>query len=140
MTARRRAATAAAALIAAVALQTLPVRGAELDLSDLMKKPAYRKAYLAMIAGAKDLPFWLDEITGGENYVTAPGDRVTIGGTIYVLFNACQPHECDVNALEVMFSPGGAPAYALLLEDGQPKRWLGNPNAAQQMALSEASQ
>jgi hypothetical protein len=37
----------------------------------------------------------------------------------------------------VLFSAGGAHAYALLIEDGKPNRWFGNPNAAQQAELGE---
>ncbi|HTJ03652.1 MAG TPA: Ivy family c-type lysozyme inhibitor [Methylovirgula sp.] len=137
MISKRFAALSAGALLTLMTCSALPARAANPYLFDLMKQPAYRKAYLAMMKGAKDLPFWLDQITGKEDYVTAPADIVTIAGTSYFLVNACQPHECDTNAIEVLFSAGGAHAYALLIEDGKPNRWFGNPNAAQQAELGE---
>lgn len=137
MITKRFAALSAGALLTLMTCSALPARAANPYLFDLMKQPAYRKAYLAMMKGAKDLPFWLGQITGKEDYVTAPSDTVTIGGETYFLVNACQPHECDTNSIEVLFAPGGARAYALLIEDGKPRRWFGNPNAAQQAELGE---
>lgn len=136
---RSFAASAAALVILTTAILTtfaiVPARAAGPFLFDVMKQPPYRKAYLAIFAGAKDLPPWLKQITGKSDYVTAPADKVTLGGITYLLFNACKPHGCDTNALEVMFGPGGAPAYALLIEGEKPKRWFGNPNAEQQAVL-----
>lgn len=140
MIAKRFAAWSAGAFLTLMTCSALPAHAANPYLFDLMKQPAYRKAYLAMMKGAKDLPPWLSQITGKEDYVTAPADTVTIAGSTYFLVNACMAHECDTNALEVLFSHGGAPAYALLIEDGKPRRWFGNPNAAQQAELSKAFQ
>jgi hypothetical protein len=135
MIAGRSFAASMAALMILTAFAIAPARAAGPFLFDVMKQPAYRKAYLAIFAGAKDLPPWLKEITGKSDYVTAPADKVTIGGVTYLLFNACKPHGCDTDALEVMFGPGGAPAYALLIEGEKPKRWFGNPNVEQQAVL-----
>lgn len=140
MITKRFAMVLAGALLALAAFAAMPACAAGVYLFDLMKQPAYRKAYLVMMAGQKDLPSWLKEITGSGNYVTAPADKVTAGGATYLLINACKAHECDSSALEVMFSQGGAPAYALLIEDSKPRRWFGNPNAAQKAALSKPFQ
>ncbi|MGO9133056.1 MAG: hypothetical protein ACLP8A_03270 [Methylovirgula sp.] len=57
---RSFAASAAALVIFATAILTtfaiVPARAAGPFLFDVMKQPAYRKAYLAIFAGAKDLP------------------------------------------------------------------------------------
>ncbi len=140
MMTKHLAAVSAGVLLALMTCSAPPARAANPYLFDLMKQPAYRKAYLAMMKRAPHLPPWLSQITGKENYVTAPADNVTIDGTTYLLVNACKAHDCAANALEVLFSPGGAPAYALLIEDNKPRRWFGNPNAAQQAVLSKPFQ
>jgi hypothetical protein len=132
MIAKRSAAVSACALFALVMSAAFPARAA------VMKQKAYREAFVALVAAEKNLPAWLAQITGKEDYVAEPETHATIDGVTYRLFHACKPHDCAYNELEVMFSPGGAPAYALLIEDNKPKRWFGNPNAAQQAALTQA--
>lgn len=140
MMTKRFAALLAGALLALMMCSALPARAANPYLFDLMKQPAYRKAYVQMMAGAKNLPSWLKQITGKEDYVTAPADNVTIEGTAYLLVNACKAHDCADNTLELLFSPGGAPAYGLLIIDAKERRWFGNPNAAQQAVLAKPFQ
>jgi hypothetical protein len=138
MMTKRVAALSTGALMALMICSALPARAADLYLFDVLKQPAYRKAYLAMMKGATHLPVWLGQITGKGDYVATPETHATIDGVTYRLFNACKAHDCADNIFEVMFSPGGAPAYAVLTEDKNPKRWFGNPNAAQQKALTSA--
>jgi hypothetical protein len=107
-------------------------------LSDVMKEPAYRKAYAAMLSGASHLPSWLKQITGREDYVGTPETSATVAGISYRLFHACEAHDCMGHELEVMFSPDGAQAYGLLVDGNKPQRWFGAPDAAQQAALSKA--
>jgi hypothetical protein len=138
MIAKRSAAVSACALFALVMSAACPARAADAYLFAVMKQKAYREAFVALVAAEKNLPAWLAQITGKEDYVAEPETHATIDGVTYRLFHACKPHDCAYNELEVMFSPGGAPAYALLIEDNTSKRWLGNPNAAQQAALTQA--
>lgn len=138
MIAKRFAAASACALFVLVMNAAFPARAADAYLFAVMKQKAYREAFVALVAAEKNLPAWLAQITGKEDYVAEPETHATIDGVTYRLFHACKPHDCAYNELEVMFSPGGAPAYALLSEDNKPQRWLGNPNAAQQTALTQA--
>lgn len=138
MITKRFAATSACVLFALVMSAAFPARAADDYLFAVMKQKAYRGAFVAMVATSKDLPVWLAQIIGKEDYAAEPETHATIDGVTYRLFHACKPHDCAYNELEVMFPPGGAPAYALLIEDNKPKRWLGKPNAAQQTALTQA--
>jgi hypothetical protein len=138
MIAKRIAAIFGCVLFVLLTSATFPARAADAYLFAIMKQKAYRDAFVASVAAEKDLPAWIGQITGKEDYVAEPETHTTIDGVTYRLFHACKPHDCPNNELEVMFSPGGAPAYALLIEDKKPDRWFGKPNAAQQAALTQA--
>ncbi len=126
------------AVIVCASLASLSAAAAEAYLFDVMKQPAFRKAYVAMLAGARHLPSWLDEITGKGDYVATPEADVTINGTRYRLFHACKAHDCAGHELEVMFSADAARAFGLLIDGDHPMRWFGQPDAPQKAALQKA--
>jgi hypothetical protein len=117
----------------------LPAMAADVYLSDLIKKPAYARSLKALLKDAKepDFPFWLPALlsTRGD-YVSAPVEYVTIGGTSYGLINACKPHQCDDSRIEVMFAPNGTQAWGGVYQFGKPIVWLGAPNVEQQAAMT----
>lgn len=128
-----------ALLVALAAATSLSAAlAAEAYLFNVMKEPAYRKAYDAMLAGAEHLPDWLDQITGRGNYVATPETDASIGGVTYRLFHACKAHDCSGHALEVMFTPDARKAFGLLIDAKHPQRWFGSPDADQRGALRKA--
>jgi hypothetical protein len=109
-------------------------------LFDVMKEPAFHKAYVNMMADEKGLPAWLREITGKGDYVATPETEATINGANYRLFHACEEQDCYGHELEVMFSPAAAQAFGLLVDGTRPSRWFGHPDSQQQAALRKAIQ
>lgn len=107
-------------------------------LFDVIKQPAFHKAYVAMLAGAAHLPSWLGEITGKGDYVATPETAASIDGVTYRLFHACKAHDCAGHEFELMFSADGAKAYGLLIDGESPQRFFGQPNPQQQAALEKA--
>ena len=105
-------------------------------LFDIIKEPAFHKAYVAMLTGATHLPSWLGEITGKGDYVATPETAASIDGVAYRLFHACKAHDCAGHEFEVMFD--GAKAYGLLIDGNRPQRFFGQPNPQQQAALQKA--
>jgi hypothetical protein len=106
-------------------------------LFDTLKKPAYRKAWNAMLASDRNIPPWLTAFSKTYNGVATPVETVIVGGKTYLSGYVCQPHACDGNALAVLFSENGGSATAVLLHDGKP-RYLGAPDAAIKAALDNA--
>ena len=118
---------------------SLAAAAAEIYLADAIKKPAYARALTTLLRGSGDLPEWTKQVVKPRgDYVGTPVTTATIDGTRYELFQACQPHACGDNQLEVMFAPTGAQAWAALVVDGKPIVWLGAPSLEQQKALKDA--
>lgn len=122
----------------ALLLTSLPAAAEEPYLFDVMKNPAYRQAWIAMMSGGDGAPRWLGQVTGKGNYVATPGRRAAIGGANYRFFHACEAHNCAGSQFEVMFTADGRRAYGMLLVEGHPPRWYGGPDAAMQAALAKA--
>ena len=106
-------------------------------LFDTLKRPAFKKAWNAMLAGGGRVPPWVIAFGKGGNGVANPATAVTISGQAYQLGNVCKAHDCGGNEVHVLFAPGGTQAWGLLLETGKPPRFLGGPDAAQQMVLED---
>jgi hypothetical protein len=125
--------TCAACSVAAAAGQTY--------LTDAIKDPSYLQSLTSLFNNAGKLPRWTVQVlkTSGD-YVGTPVAYSTVDGTRYALFYACKAHDCADNAMELMFAPNGAQAWAALVEDGKSVTYLGSPSAAQQAALKKAFQ
>jgi Inhibitor of vertebrate lysozyme (Ivy) len=117
---------------------SLPALAKDEYLFDVMKNQTFRQAWVAMLQSSKDLPRWLGEITGHNNYVATPGMRTTIGGAAYRAFHACEAHNCGDSQFEVIFLPDGSRAYGMFVENGKPPRWFGAPDDAIKAALAKA--
>jgi hypothetical protein len=117
---------------------SLPASAENQFLFDVMKTPAYRHAWIEMLAGAKGLPPWIGQITGKNNYVATPGTTATIGGSSYRLFHACEAHNCGGSQFEVIFTADGNRAFGMLKDENHPTRWFGAPDAQIQGTLTEA--
>ena len=104
-------------------------------LFDVLKKPAYRQSWNAMLAGSGALPGWIGIFSKTYNGVASPMTAVNAGGQAYEISNVCKPHDCGGNMLHVLFAPGGTQAWGLLENAGQKPRFIGSPDAAQQKAL-----
>lgn len=102
-------------------------------LPDLMKQPAYRAAWKAMVAG-ESLPAWVNTFTKTQNAVATPVTTVSVAGQPYTLGWICEPHNCGGNEVYALFAPGARQAWGLLIRDGR-RSWLGNPDAAVQAAI-----
>src|SRR5262249_48527838 len=62
-------------------------------LFDTLKKPAYRRAWDAMLKGHHVDP-WLAKFARTQNGVAAPKKTITIQGVTYQAGWVCKPHEC----------------------------------------------
>lgn len=124
-------------LAAVLALTAVNASAADGDyLFDIIKKPAYRQGWNAIMSNA-GAPQWLVTFGRGGNGVASPATSVTIDGARYELGHVCKPHDCGDNQFQVMFAPGGGKAWGLLQESGK-FRFFGNPSNAQQEALRKA--
>lgn len=102
-------------------------------LADLMKQPTYRAAWIGMLAGVTAPP-WLDDYAKTLDGPATPSIPVPVGDDSYTLGFTCKPNGCGDDQLYVLFSPGGAKAWGLLLT-GKEKIWLGSPDQAIQDAI-----
>lgn len=108
------------------------------DLFGQLKKPAYRGALTAILRGRNVAP-WVKVFLATGNGVVSPGKTLEIGGRPYEQYDVCEPHNCGGNFLYVLFTPGGAKAWALLTVSGSKAGFYGNPDRAQQQALGTAA-
>lgn len=97
-------------------------------LADLMKQPASRAAWYGMFAGATP-PQWVDDYAKTLDGPPMPSIPVEANGEAYTLAFTCKPNACGDNQLFVLFSSGGAKAWALLLT-GDERTWFGAPDKA----------
>jgi Inhibitor of vertebrate lysozyme (Ivy) len=102
-------------------------------LADLMKVPSYRAAWISMLAGAT-VPPWIEDYVKTLDGPTTPSIAVQVGDDTYTLGFTCQANRCGDNQLYVLFSPGGAKAWGLLLT-GKEHKWLGSPEKSIQDAF-----
>jgi len=126
-------------LIVAAFLSLAAVGAARADdvyLFDLLKDPAYKAGWTAMLNGARRVEPWIAALDGPAT----PAVRVTVAGETYLFTTLCKAHDCGDNMLNVLFAPGGAPAYALLVVAGAEPRWLGKPSPAVRKALRRAAE
>lgn len=107
-------------------------------LFDALKKPAYRKAWTAMLAGEKNIPGWLIAFGKGGPGVAGPLKTVTVDGRKMQASNVCKPHDCAGNELHIFFSLDASSAVGSLTSEGQRPRYFGAPTPAQRMALDRA--
>jgi hypothetical protein len=104
------------------------------DLSDALKRPAYKTAWNAMLKGQK-IPGWLTKFARNGDGVTTPSVFVEIDGERYEADHVCKPHDCDTDQFEVLFAPEGKQAWGALVASGKPPRFFGAPNPKQMQAL-----
>ena len=102
-------------------------------LAELMKQPAHRAAWYGMLAG-ETLPPWIDDFANTLDGPPTPSIAVQANDETYTLAFTCKPNECGDNQLFVLFSPGGAKAWGLLVAGGE-RKWLGAPDRAIQQAI-----
>ncbi|MBW6422944.1 inhibitor of vertebrate lysozyme family protein [Rhizobium sp. XQZ8] len=96
-------------------------------LFDVTKKdPAIRKALTALFKGEK-LPDWTAEILSGGNYVAGTQRVVEAPIAGAFVYDACMPHDCFDNRLEILITADKTRAFGLLKEDGK-SRFLGKPD------------
>jgi hypothetical protein len=107
-------------------------------LSDLLKQPAHRAAWYGMFAG-ETAPAWVEEYAKTLDGPPTPSIAVDANNETYTLAFTCKANECGDNQLFVLFSPGGAKAWGLLLAGGE-KKWLGAPDETIQKAILSAIQ
>ena len=103
------------------------------NLSDLMKQPSHRAAWYGMLAG-ETLPPWVEAYAKTLDGPPTPLITVKAGEQSYTLTFTCKPNACGDNQLFVLFSPGGAKAWGLLVT-GDRQKWLGAPDQAIQKAI-----
>jgi hypothetical protein len=130
-----------AAVVGTCAIIGTCVTAASADefLFDAIKKPESKKALLAMLHGAKDLPPWVSKIGHGGNFFAAPAVNATVGGELHVFYSACEAKDCAGSRLEIMFSSDGKRAFGMLADGDKPPRWFGTPDTDLQAALTKAS-
>jgi hypothetical protein len=102
-------------------------------LFDLLKQQHYLTAWKAMLKG-ETVPAWVKNYASTFDGPSNPSTAVPIGNEVYTLGYVCQAHNCGGNELYVLFAPGGAQAWGLLIT-GEDRKWLGNPDAAIQAAI-----
>lgn len=128
-----------ALLVVSMATVTSGAAFAEEYLFDILAKPGYLKSWNALLRAEKQLDPWLAQYARTRNGPTAPGATVTLGGTRYQIHNVCKAHDCGDNRFYVLFAPGGARAWGLLLKKEKDERFFGNPDDEKKDALRTAA-
>lgn len=127
------------AVVIALLLATSSVQALAVDapkgpvLADLMKQPANRAAWYGMFAGETP-PQWVDDYAKSLDGPPTPSIALEANGQTYTLAFTCKPNACGDNQLFVLFSPGGAKAWGLLVT-GNEKTWFGAPDQTIQDAI-----
>lgn len=102
-------------------------------LSELMKQPSQRAAWYGMLAG-ETAPSWVEDYAKTMDGPPTPSIAIEANDQNYTLAFTCKANECAENQLYVLFSPGGAKAWGLLITAGQ-HQWFGAPDKAIQDAI-----
>lgn len=113
--------------------------GAAPYLLDLMKKPAYRKAWAGMVKG-ETVPLWISKFGVTYSATGAPVEAVAVRGEPYTLAWICEPHNCGDSQAYVLFAPEARQAWGLLITQGNKRQWLGNPDDAVKAAIESGVQ
>src|SRR3954468_13555088 len=91
-----------------------PSRAGEgVALYDLLKVPAYRKSWVAMLNDGR-APVWLVRYATTFNGPSVPLPSVLLGARRFQLGNVCKPHDCGSNQFYALFAPEGRRAWGLL--------------------------
>lgn len=114
------------------------VRAEEPYLFDLLDRPSFRHAWVALVAGEKHVPEWLAQYAATTDGPSRPSQKVTDLGSGYRLAWVCKTHDCGDNQFYVLFSEDGKKAWGMLLEADKPERFFGAPSKARQRLLREA--
>jgi hypothetical protein len=122
-------------LAAVLLLAAAPVRAADDGpyLFDLLKQQSYLAAWNGMLEGAS-VPAWVKNYAKSFDGPSNPSKNVTVGGKAYTLGWVCKAHDCGDNQLHVLFAPGAAQAWGLLVVSGK-QTWLGGPDAPIKSAI-----
>jgi hypothetical protein len=126
------------AILVALVLATA-AQAAEPYLFELLKQQPYRASWDALLNAENDLPDWVIEFSKSYDGVASPSQIIRLNGSDFRFASVCKPHDCPGNDLNVLFGPGGQPAWALLNDDGA-GRWLGHPDDQIRAAITQASQ
>ncbi len=86
-----------------------------------------------MLAGETP-PSWVEDYAKTLDGPPTPSIAVEANGQTHTLAFTCKANECSDNQLFVLFSPGGAKAWGLLITGGAHK-WFGAPDKTIQAAI-----
>lgn len=101
-----------------------------------MRDAKTRQPVVALLS-AQSLPAWTKAIVNGGNYVAGPSRAVLspmAGATVY---NACKPHDCGYNNIQILVTADKKRAYALLQIDNR-QIFLGAPDDVAKAVLKAA--
>jgi ankyrin repeat protein len=107
-------------------------------LYEQLRKPAYKATFLALFMGETHIAPWLSGYIAALGGVEAPGRVVTVAGTQYEFYSACQPHNCYNNQMSVLFTRDAGQAWILSTENRSNYQFYGNPDEAKQTYLTAA--
>lgn len=112
------------------------------DLYVILKKPAYRVTFDALVGGRRTVPKWLATFSRTGDGAVSPGREVQLGATRYQLNDVCQTHSCSRSRFAVLFAPHGQKAWGLLRQvdaNGEVnERFFGDPDDEKAAALRAA--
>ena len=103
------------------------------DISEVLKRPAYRSAYEEMLKDRKGLPEWMATADRVADSTTSAGSVRVIDGREVQVFEMCKPDDCGRTGLVVMFSKDGETAKGFLSDDKE--TFLGDPTPSEKVAL-----
>ena len=113
--------------------------GASSYLFDVLNRPEYRASWNRMLSGAGGIPRWLAQYARTQDGPATPGVVHDVGGAEREFYHVCEAHNCGSSAFEVMFGDDGADAKGILLIEGRPTRFYGNPTRQEIQAMSAAA-
>ncbi|WP_137939086.1 Ivy family c-type lysozyme inhibitor [Chitinivorax sp. B] len=86
----------------------LPKRAEGDYLFSLIKKPGYKQAWQAMLAGS-NAPTWIKQASGPSS----PSTQLAYQGHHYELANSCKQHDCGNNRVLVLFDVAKRQAWGV---------------------------
>ncbi|MGL5116193.1 MAG: Ivy family c-type lysozyme inhibitor [Beijerinckiaceae bacterium] len=111
---------------------------AEAYLYDLLKRPAYKASFDALLRRQK-VDRWLARYSRDFDGPSVPVTMIdTVEGPREVGF-VCKRHSCGDNRFFVLFTEGGETAVGMLLKDASTPRFFGRPTDSERQALLAAA-
>ncbi|MBR0556654.1 hypothetical protein J5J10_13290 [Ciceribacter sp. L1K23] len=97
----------------------------------------HRESLSALVKGRRDIPIWVRSMISRDTYVALASEAIEVDGKPMELFRACEPRNCPVSEIRVLFSPDGKRAVMMSRDVDRGVTLLGDPSPAERVRLED---